>query len=45
MIIMGYTKQEKRTLMLKQKLEAESAKKKKPKKSKAMEETTTESAE
>lgn len=39
-----YTKQDKRALILKKKLEAESAKKKKPKKSKAMEETT-ESAE
>jgi hypothetical protein len=36
---MGYTKNEKRALMLKKKLEAESAKKK-PKKSKAMEDTT-----
>ncbi len=40
-----YTKQDKRALILKKKLEAESAKKKKPKKSKAMEETNTESAE
>lgn len=42
-----YTKAQKRALILKKKLEAEAASKKKPKKSKAMESTTesTESAE
>ena len=47
MIVMSYSKIEKRALVLKRKLEAEAASKKKPKKSKAMENTTesTESAE